>query len=191
MNQQKIEKLNALYEKLADLIPEEQLENLVGKGYATGKQYANNEKRLMVVGKTFAFEDTEFWGPLKHITEHFLGQHNPEWMENVAWTSLYKLTSKDGQKMSRELMDLQKDLCKEIINAEIDLLEPTHVLFLTGWTGIWDFDLPIVSLLKGETLEGIGETDSGALLMVTRSNVRQLEGKFVHDVMECIENYKK
>lgn len=184
-----MEKLEALYEKLADQVPEEQMEELEGKGYAVGKQYSNNEKRLLVVAKTFEFEDTEFWGPLKHITEHFLGQHDPEWMENVAWTSLYKLTPRDGQKMSRDLMDMQKDLCKEILNAEMDLLDPTHVLFLTGWTGIWDFDLPIVSLLKGETLEGIGESETGALLMVTRSNVRQSEGKFVHDIMECINEH--
>lgn len=191
MEQSKLEKLNTLYEKLADTIAEEQIDRLEGKGYAVGKHYANCEKKLMVVGKTFSFEDTEFWGPLQHITEHFLGQHSPEWMEHVAWSSLYKLIPRDGSKLSQELMEQQKELCKEIICAELELLDPTHVLFLTGWTGIWDFDLPIASLLKGETLEGVGQTESGALLMVTRSNVRQLEGKFVHDIMDCIKSYEK
>ncbi len=190
MDSRKAEKLNQLYESLADLISEGEVEGLQGRGYAAGSLYEENEKKLMIVGKTFAFEDTEFWGPIQHIAEHFLGKHCGEWTEYLAWSSLYKLTPKSGEPLSRELMEKQKDLCKEIILAELDLLEPTHVLFLTGWSGIWDFDLPISSLLKGETLEGIGTTESGALLMVTRSNVRQLEGKFVHDVMDCIENDK-
>lgn len=206
------ERLQELYESLAEVIPEALAEDFVGMGYAKGKYYDSAEKRILVVekiprpdvsrgcgcGGTHVHghshghdgdgpleDEKDFTAVVSRLVRELLGVSGEDWQQYTAWTYLYKLAPKTG-KPDGVILGKQKALCQEIIKAEIQVMKPTHVLFLTGWGSVWDWDLPLFSLLKGEAVEAWGETEEDAKLIVTRYAVRRPEDKFAMDILEKI-----
>lgn len=199
------EKLQRLYKALADLIPEALSEDFVGKGYAKGKYYDGAEKRILVVEKIPRPEEKQMDGCCGHghglkqredekdfsrvvsrIARELLGKRDADWQERIAWTYLYKLAPRKGR-ADDTIYRKQKALCEEIIKMEIEVLRPTHVLFLTGWGSVWNFDLPLSSRLKGEAVEGWGKAEDGTNYIVTRYAVRKPEDRFAADILEKIK----
>ena len=127
---------------------------------------------------------------IARIAANLLSVKSTEWTDHVAWTYLYKLAPVKG-KPDSVIYGKQKALCEEIIKEEIRTLKPTIVLFLTGWGGVWDFDLPLSSLLKGEAVEGWGRMEDGTKLIVTRYAVRRPEEKFASDILEKIHQLEE
>lgn len=195
------EKLSELYEQLSDLIPEALAEDFVGRGYAKGKYYDGEETRILIVEKTprpeaeaaayqHGEDEKDFFGVAGHIARHLLKDAKDDWQDRIAWTYLYKLAPLRG-KPQPFLYEKQKALCDEILKTEIELLRPTHVLLFTGWGSVWDFDLPLSSLLKGEAVEGWGVGEHDEKLIVTRYAVRKPEEKFAHDILEKIKTLEE
>ena len=56
-----------------------------------------------------------------------------KWMENIAWSNLCKLSPKKGGNPGKKLQEAQRDICREILQCEIDTYKPTHILFVTGY----------------------------------------------------------
>ncbi|WP_130862082.1 hypothetical protein [Bacilliculturomica massiliensis] len=202
--------LDELYGRLADLIPEALAEDFVGRGFAKGRYYDGAEKRILVVEKIprpervsgaacahagghvggHGEDDKDFTPVIARVAANLLGIKSTEWTDYVAWTYLYKLAPRIG-KPDSTVYSKQKALCQEIIREEIRTLSPTLVLFLTGWGGVWDFDLPLSSLLKGEAVEGWGRMENGTDLIVTRYAVRRPEEKFASDILEKIQQLEE
>ena len=124
----------------------------------------------------------DFTGAAAHITHLFAEVPFHKWTDSVARTYLYKVMPKKGR-ITREMMDKQKQLCEDIIFEEIRAYNPTHVLFLTGWSGVWEFDFPLQPLLKGESVEAVGGFENGAHALVSRYVIRDSEDKFVSDIV--------
>lgn len=196
-------RLEELYRELADLIPEALTEDFVGMGFAKGKYYNDGETRILVVekiprpdragGQSAAepkADEKDFSEITARIARSLLGVKEAEWPERVAWTYLYKLAPRKG-KPDDVIYRKQKALCEEIIKLELQVLNPTHVLFFTGWSSVWDFDLPLTPLLKGEAVEAWGQTENGAKLIVTRYAVRKPEDKFALDIVEKIKRLEE
>lgn len=60
-----------------------------------------------------------------------------EWYKYIAWTNLYKISPQEGNPYS-VLKNVQLGTCSELLKREIDILKPTHVLFLTsGWENVF------------------------------------------------------
>ena len=211
-----MERLQELYEQLTDLIPEGQIDDYMACGCTVGQNYEAMEKRLLIVERapqnepgddcdpkacatcggcsgvgTVAVNGVnlngrDFTGAAGRIAHLFVGVPANKWPDAVAKTYLYKIMPKKGR-ISREMMDKQKKLCEEIIFEEIRAYNPTHVLFLTGWSGIWEFDFPLQPLLKGESVEAVGEVENGAPAIVTRYVIRESEDKFVSDIVTSFQ----
>ena len=131
-------------------------------------------------------DEKDFTGVVSRIARHIFGTKDAAWQDRVAWTYLYKLAPKVG-KPDEFIYKKQKSLCEEIIKAEIEVLNPTHVLFFAGWGSVWDFDLPLTPVLKGDAVEALGQTEDGKQLIVTRYAVRKPEDKFVLGILEKME----
>lgn len=56
------------------------------------------------------------------------------WLENIAWSNLYKLSPESGNP-SDESKELQKQICCEMLKEEVRAFKPTHILMMTGWDG--------------------------------------------------------
>lgn len=124
----------------------------------------------------------DFTGAAAHITHLFAEVPFHKWTDSVVRTYLYKVMPKKGR-ITREMMDKQKKLCEDILFEEIRAYNPTHVLFLTGWSGVWEFDFPLQPLLKGESVEAVGGFENGAYALVSRYVIRDSEDKFVSDIV--------
>ncbi len=57
------------------------------------------------------------------------------WTDYIAWTNLYKIAPKDQGNPTQTMSVKQLGACRRILKAEITLLKPTHILFLTGYRG--------------------------------------------------------
>lgn len=237
-----MERLQELYEKLVDLIPEEQIDKYIACGCSVGKNYELMGKRLLVVEKIpkpteFQYESqcgsqsgcdcdgdcgdhhhdhhdchnhdhhdhhhhhhdhnqagfgngalnsTDFTEAIGKISRHLLNIAPHQWPDSIAKTYLYKIAPTQG-KASADLLSRQHDLCRDILLEEIRTYRPTHILFLTGWSGVWDFDFPVYPLLKGEMVEAVGKTEDGVQILVSRYSIRDSEDKFVADIVSAFQ----
>lgn len=57
------------------------------------------------------------------------------WTDYIAWTNLYKIAPKKQDNPTQTMCNKQLAACRDILKAEITLLKPTHILFLTGYYG--------------------------------------------------------
>lgn len=75
------------------------------------------------------------WSYAKAIWEQLPGtsEASPRWMENIAWSNLYKVSPRVEGNPPRKYIDAQKEVCKEILCREMEILKPTHILFMTGY----------------------------------------------------------
>ena len=71
-----------------------------------------------------------FWTLSKKVTNQLLSDHEKDWTKYIAWTNLYKLAPFNGGNPDDELCSLQKDICKNIFQKELNHLAPTHILVI-------------------------------------------------------------
>ena len=87
-----------------------------------------------------------FWRLVKKVSSNYFGS---QWYRHIAWSNVYKLSHQKGNP-KKWLRDLQRDLCVEILNHEIELLNPDFVVFLTsGWEKFYTNSISL-SLSKSE-----------------------------------------
>lgn len=69
------------------------------------------------------------------------------WAENIVWSNLYKVAHFKGGNPDSRSKELQLSACIKILEFEIDVFKPTHILFVTNWD--W-FEVYNEGLLKIE-----------------------------------------
>ena len=52
--------------------------------------------------------------------------------DSIVWTNLYKAAKEEGGNPSGRLINVEFQLCKQILDAEIAFYKPTNIVFLTG-----------------------------------------------------------
>lgn len=68
----------------------------------------------------------------------FQDNENDRWVDYIAWTNLYKIAPKDTGNPTTTMSKKQFATCKNILKAEIEKFNPTHILFVTGYE--WWFE---------------------------------------------------
>lgn len=63
------------------------------------------------------------------------------WAENIAWTNLFKVAPYVAGNPGDKLKEYSLKACVAILKKEIELYEPTHIVFVTGWEWFKDFEL--------------------------------------------------
>jgi len=58
-----------------------------------------------------------------------------KWYEKIVWSNLYKVAPTMGGNPDEKLKALQLGVCKELLKTEIEEFKPTHILFVTGYSG--------------------------------------------------------
>lgn len=87
-----------------------------------------------------------FWRTSKQIWEQLSGKTDDRWVDYIAWSNIYKVAPKndteetryDYANPSKTLCRKQLSACQEILKHEIEVYQPTHILFISGWD--WFFD---------------------------------------------------
>ncbi len=112
------------------------------KGLEWVKSYIKNGKRLCRT------ENTPFWSVVRAATQaiHNNKLEDGEWTKHIAWTNLAKLAPVNGGNPSKKLRDEQLGSAKSILEKELTILNPTHILVIAksnennepksdGWIG--------------------------------------------------------
>ena len=82
------------------------------------------------------FSRSAFWRTAKKISEALIGVEESShevWREKIVWANLYPVAPCEGGNPSNRLIRKQRSIAKEILKETIELYEPTHILFETGW----------------------------------------------------------
>ncbi len=72
---------------------------------------------------------SQFWSLIREFSKELFKEN--DWYKYVAWTNLYKISPEEWNPDS-ELKDLQLKTCTELLKREIEILKPSHVIFLTS-----------------------------------------------------------
>ena len=73
-----------------------------------------------------------FWRVIKGVSTRVCQKE--DWWNWIAWNNLYKRAPSKGGNPSAKLRKKQLTLCKEILDKEIELLNPAIIIFFTsGW----------------------------------------------------------
>lgn len=83
---------------------------------------------------TYYLSKSPFWCSSRDI---WYGLTNSEydkanWYEHIAWSNLYKVAPQTYGNPSGKLMYDQSHACVDILKAEIEAFDPTHILLITG-----------------------------------------------------------
>jgi hypothetical protein len=79
-----------------------------------------------------------FWRMAMRLS-HELIENNDLALNKIVWTNLYKVAKEERGNPSEQLMDVQFEKCREILNSEIKLFSPKIIIFLTGLNWAEDF----------------------------------------------------
>lgn len=79
---------------------------------------------------------SSFWRVVKEISSKYY-KVDDQWYSHVAWSNLYKISPNESNgrgNPSKYSKDKQLDLCRRILQTEIEILSPKYVILLTsGW----------------------------------------------------------
>lgn len=143
-----------------------------------------------------------FWRVSKQIWERLTGRIAPNWIDYIAWSNLYKISNTEGNP-STTMCRAQFECCKELLENEIRIYEPTHIIFVTDYP-VWfadkyskgkicSFDDRNVFDLKYNSngiVEAYGtlKADSKTKVVVTKRPESLNNTVFVDEVMKYFES---
>lgn len=185
--------MRQLYQELAESVPQERRGGLMTGSAIVGGRYFDVEERLLVVGRVPTdwnegdAANNPFLRVSRTVSRWLLDRRDEDWEENIARTSLYKIAPLCGAPLDFTFREYQRKVCRQILIREIEALRPDYVLFLTGWSWIWDFELPLFPLLKGEEIEATGKLGDAQLIVTRRLGSRKPEGQLVQGIADWIE----
>lgn len=85
-------------------------------------------------------KESPFWdysrGVMEQLTGKTINTQNDMVANYIAWSNLYKIAPNNPKESrsnnpTKEQQAIQRELSKKILQTEISLLEPTHILFIT------------------------------------------------------------
>lgn len=165
-----------------------------GKLYLTSDMDKDKKDRYL-------FNTKPFWSYSKEIYEKLPGTtlNYDLWMNNIVYSNLYKVGSTKPGAVSINNWSLSTQLlaCREILKKEIEILKPSHILFLTGYDWIWDFkDIfdTISHIGTNETkkniydqyVEAVGYINNIPAVITCRPEYKNKE-KFVSDALQMFD----
>lgn len=155
-------------------------------------------------GNGYFLNKSSFWRTSKEIWKKisdnaaYTDSASDKWTDYIAWTNLYKVAPRDGGNPTMTMRNNQLEACREILAAEVRALNPTHILFVTGYEGWFDefkdiFHAEFVSLLNNQYheneknsiyAEATAITGDGIKIVVARRPESHNEADYIKDICE-------
>lgn len=155
-------------------------------GVLYSKDGGKTEKR-----KRYCVSRSPFWVYSREIFKNISPSSymGGVWMENISWSNLYKVAPNEGGNPSAALKKLQKNACRRILDKEIELLKPTHILFMTGVTGWYEgFEdmFPTVRRIDKKYVKAEGTYENAKICVSIRPEYKPKEA-FVNEVTDSLK----
>ncbi len=139
--------LGSLNHLSPDRITEEMVQEMANEAEARlyhrpecGSWVEKRENGLYADDGKYSLNRSPFWRTAEKIEKGLwkkaerAEEQNAVWLENIAWSNLYKLSPAAGNP-SEKSKTLQNEICREILKEEVRALQPTHIVMMTGWEG--------------------------------------------------------
>lgn len=138
------------------------------------------------IEKIYNINRSPFWNYTRDIHAKLTQSSSERWFESIAWSNLYKVSPSKGNPSAKSLR-LQKDICSKILDYEIDVIKPTHILFETGYN--WVFENITINGEKRVNghVEWIGTYKDAKCIISCRPEFRE-KTNFVNDIVEAFES---
>jgi hypothetical protein len=137
------------------------------------------------------YKTSAFWRVIKRIAE--IKNGNEEWYSKIAWSNLYKISLEKGNP-SGKLIEQQIESCKEILNTEIEILNPKYVIFLTsGWENrfIETIQLPKEKeVIWGKNYKTIGYSINNRVYITSVHPQMKNEDEHVAAILKIMEHFE-
>lgn len=104
-------------------------------GKENGKFFSKHEESKEA---RYFLSKSPFWRTIEQIwnkmnDNDFSIPVNARFFDYIAWSNLYKVAPKEGGNPSNCMCKAQLDICREILEAEIEAYKPTHILLITDY----------------------------------------------------------
>jgi hypothetical protein len=98
-----------------------------------------------------------FWRVIRAITVEMgiASATEKHWSSHLAWTNLYRVSPHQCGNPNAALQAAQRDVCFDLLKAEITALVPRRVLMLTGADWAWPFLERLSGLTMGSRSSGL------------------------------------
>ncbi len=101
-----------------------------------GVLYSTHTEPDVSPRKRYTLKRSAFWRTARSVWAKLSGlEAEGRWVDNIAWSNLYKVSPKASGNPSNRLCTQQAELCLKLLAAEITEFSPTHILLVTGWDG--------------------------------------------------------
>lgn len=154
----------------------------------------------------YNFRRSAFWQLIKRVLELY-GESEPNkwyddeknWQEKIVWSNLYKVSPVVGGNPDEKLQMDTYEISTEILVREIELYQPTHILFITGkdwfcypkWKGYFNDKLGFKgNFINDKFICGVGTIgDVKAIVCKRPEGVNRMEMALA--IKEHFENVRK
>ncbi|EIP97787.1 hypothetical protein OpiT1DRAFT_02235 [Opitutaceae bacterium TAV1] len=119
--------------------------------------------------KGYNTKRSAFWRTIKGIVNKSNISNEEDWASSIVWSNLYKISPFEGGNPSNSLCERTRKDCINILKAEIEVLNPRRIVFLTGsdWFGDFEEELEFKDdRAKRHPIEKSGKIFNGAQIVV-------------------------
>lgn len=146
----------------------------------------------------YYFSRSRFIVVAKEILQLF-GVSEDNWASKLAWSNLYKVAPAVAGNPNGEVQHIQREAAIRILKKEIEIIQPKHVLFMTGydfpsWTWrnskteesfVAAFGIKPISEF-GEIVEGYANYNGSKILVTCRPETKEIKS-FAEAVRSAFE----
>lgn len=181
-------KYNVDDDNVAETLAQEQIDSYCGKtGFDWMKEKDKEEKK-------FNYKGSAFWRTCEKVLLSMapdIRADEEEWNENIVWTNLYAAAPKDGGNPNSSLCKAQRAVCVRLLRNCFEDMEPSHVVFVTGWDWFEEFRgkdaegfFSAVSVVEGSRyVVGQGRIGNAKILITVRPE-RKPEQEFANEIVK-------
>jgi hypothetical protein len=161
-------------------------------GDSESRIFARTDQMKWVVENKPYYKVSAFWRVIKRVSE--LKNGKDEWYSKIAWSNLYKVSLEKGNPTGK-LINQQIEICKEILNTEIEILNPKYVIFQTsGWENRFFGNLKDSpkekEVIWGNNYKTIGYSINNRVYITSVHPQGKNEGDHVNAIIKIIEHFE-
>jgi len=143
--------------------------------------------------KHYNSNNSAFWRLIRNITKKYILKN--DWYNNISWTNLFKISPWAGGNPSGYLQKLQSKICINILNKEIEYLNPKIIVFLTSY---WEtfylksigLDLNKNKTVKWDKYETYYQIFNNRIYILSHHPQGKKEELHVNAILKAINNCK-
>lgn len=145
----------------------------------------------------FYYLTSPFWRTSKLVCERLMPEE--AWPESIAWANLYAAAPCGGGNPSKTLSAAQRIVCGELLKAEVDRLQPTHIVLMTDWDWFSEFNeakpsapvFPDIHPGENGLIVGSGYIGHGMAVVTKRPEGRSSDQEYAEAVCAAFERMTK